>query len=444
MNNMTEAVFQRLSAQTWLLLIVLISFTFSIAALAQQPQLATELSKELSNTLKNNANIQTKTLLAPGQNRSNITPRTISQIMRQIDSYYVDEVNVDGLLENAIKEVFKQLDPHSTYLNEHELNALFEMANGQYDGLGIEVELRNGVLVILTTLKNSPAEMAGLSKGDVVESINGIDIHGLSLEKVSLLIKDSTQKTQLKIKRDDYQEPLEFTIEKGKIDVESVSQDLLANDIGYVKIYTFQASTTADIESAVSKLQTRTDNNLKGLIIDLRDNPGGVLDSAVGVSDLFLNQGTIVTTRGRFNDANHNFTATPGDMMDNKPIYVLINRGSASASEIVAGALKENHRATIVGMPSFGKGSVQSLIPLGNGNTAIKLTTALYFTPDGLSINGIGIKPDVEIPQQQLDSGAQSPIMGLDNQWGISGKMLANRDFQLAEAQKLVLEQILH
>lgn len=376
--------------------------------------------------------------------QANITPRTLNQILRQIDSYYVDEVNVNALLENAIKEVFKQLDPHSTYLNEQDLNTLFEMANGQYDGLGVEVELRHELLVILDTIKNSPAEIAGIQKGDIIQSINGITIKGKTLEQVSKLIKDSTEKTELMINRDTYVEPIAFTLEKAKIEVESVSHKLLNNNIGYLKIYSFQSSTTTDMVKAIEDLEKVSHNNVKGLIIDLRDNPGGVLDSAVGVSDLFLNTGTIVTTRGRFSDANHNFVATPGDVMADKPIYVLINKGSASASEIVAGALKENDRATIVGMQSFGKGSVQSLIPLGNGSTAIKLTTALYFTPDGLSINGIGITPDVEIPQQQVNDGKQSPIMGLDDRWDLSGKMLANRDFQLDEAEKLALKQILH
>lgn len=375
---------------------------------------------------------------------STVTPRTLNQILRQIDSYYVDEVNVNVLLENAIKEVFKQLDPHSAYLNEKDLNTLFEMANGQYDGLGVEVELRNQLLVVLDTIKNSPAEMAGLQKGDIIDSINGVSVKGKTLEEVSELIKKSEQNTQLVVNRDYYDKPLEFTVEKAKIDVESVTHKLLRNDIGYLKIYSFQSSTTDDLVKSMDHLKRLTDGKLQGLIIDLRDNPGGVLDSAVGVSDLFLNKGTIVTTRGRFNDANHNFSATPGDLLPGKPIYVLINKGSASASEIVAGALKENDRATIVGMQSFGKGSVQSLIPLGNGNTAIKLTTALYFTPDGLSINGIGIKPDVEIPQQQATKKGQGSIMGLDERWGLSGKMLANRDFQLDEAQKLVLKQILH
>ena len=403
---------------------------------------SSQLSDELTKILNKNSRLQVRAVSAHTQSESYITPRTLNQIMRQIDSYYVDDVNVNTLLENAIKEVFKQLDPHSTYLNERDLNALFEVTNGQYDGLGVEVELRNDMLVILATIKNSPAEMAGVMMGDIILSINDTDIQGLPLEQVSRLIKRSPQNTKLVVRRDYYQEPIEFNLEKAKIEVESVSHEMLKNDIGYIKVYSFQSTTVNDIENAVKDLKGLAISDINGLIIDLRDNPGGVLDSAVGVSDLFLNKGTIVTTRGRFSDANHDFSATPGDILAGKPIYVMINRGSASASEIVAGALKENRRATVVGMTSFGKGSVQSLIPLGNGTTAIKLTTALYFTPDGVSINGTGITPDIEIPQQQVDLKQQSPIMGLDNQWGISGKILANHDFQLAEAQKLVLKQI--
>ena len=413
------------------------------ATATQTTKQSSQLSDELTHILKKNSQLQVRAVTEHTQSESYITPRTLNQIMRQIDSYYVDDVNVNTLLENAIKEVFRQLDPHSTYLNEQDLNKLFEVANGQYDGLGVEVELRNDMLVILATIKNSPAEMAGLMMGDIILSINDTDIKGLPLEQVSRLIKRSPQNTKITVRRDYYQDPIEFNVEKGKIEVESVASNMLKNDIGYLKIYSFQATTVNDIKRAIKHLKGLAIKDINALIIDLRDNPGGILDSAVGVSDLFLDQGTIVTTRGRFSDANHDFSATPGDILADKPIYVMINRGSASASEIVAGALKENHRATIVGMTSFGKGSVQSLIPLGNGSTAIKLTTALYYTPDGLSINGTGITPDIEIPQQQVDLDKQSPIMGLDNQWGISGKMLANRDFQLAEAQKIVLKQIL-
>ncbi|MCJ8270427.1 MAG: PDZ domain-containing protein, partial [Psychrosphaera sp.] len=202
-----------------------------------------------SYNLQANQNTQ-QTTKKPHQSKSgdsSITPRTLNQILRQIDSYYVDEVNVNVLLENAIKEVFKQLDPHSTYLNERDLNTLFEMANGQYDGLGIEVELRNDLLVILETIKNSPAEMAGLQKGDIIDSINGVDVKGKTLEQVSKLIKQSKQKTQLVVKRDYYDKALEFSLEKAKIEVESVTHKLLHNDIGYVKIYTFQSNTTDDI-----------------------------------------------------------------------------------------------------------------------------------------------------------------------------------------------------
>lgn len=375
-------------------------------------------------------------------NGANITPRTLGQILKQIDSYYVNEVDVNHLLEAAVKEVFKQLDPHSTYLNEQDLNSLFELANGQYEGLGVEVELRNDKLVILATIKNSPAELAGLQKGDIILSINGVATKGKSLEQVSKLIKQAQDKTLLSIYRDHYDDPLEFSLVKAKIEVESLNYNLRENNIGYLKLYSFQSDTAAEMVDAIETLKEQAQGKLKGFILDLRDNPGGVLDAAVSVSDLFLEEGTIVTTRGRFNDANHHFTATSGDIIDGIPLYVLINKGSASASEIVAGALKENHRATIVGMQSYGKGSVQSLIPLGNGSTAIKLTTALYFTPDGVSINGTGIKPDVEIPQQQFNDGEQSPIMGFDDRLALSGKMLANQDRQLEQTQRLVLKQI--
>ncbi len=369
-----------------------------------------------------------------------VTARTLHQILRQIDTYYVDKVNVDVLLEKAIKEVFKQLDPHSSYLNEQDLNALFDLANGQYNGLGIEVEVRNQRLVVLATIKNSPAEMAGLLAGDIIESIDGVNVADKTLEEVSKVIKQSKQNTRLSVIRDYYDNPLEFTLEKADISVESVTGKLLDNDIAYIKIFSFQSNTTEELVAQIQSLKELAHNSLNGLLLDLRDNPGGVLESAVGVSDLFLNKGIIVTTRGRFNDANRNFYATPGDILPQRPVTILINEGSASASEIVAGALKENNRATVVGVQSYGKGSVQSLIPLGEGNTAIKLTTALYYTPDGLSINGIGITPDVEVLQQETPN-LDSAMADLENRWGLSGKMLANRDFQLDEAQRLVLKQ---
>jgi carboxyl-terminal processing protease len=374
---------------------------------------------------------------------SPVTARTLQQILRQIDTYYVDKVNVNQLLEKAIKDVFKQLDPHSSYLNEHDLNALFDLANGKYNGLGIEVEVRDQHLVVLATIKNSPAETAGLLAGDIIKSIDGISVAEKSLNQVSQAIKQSGQKTTLVISRDFYDKPLEFMLEKADIVVESVDSKLLDNNIAYIKIHSFQSNTTNDLEKHINQLKTQSQYALRGLLLDLRDNPGGVLESAVGVSDLFLNSGTIVTTRGRFNDANRNFYATSGDILKDRPIYILINKGSASAAEIVAGALKENDRATVVGVQSFGKGSVQSLIPLGNGNTAIKLTTALYYTPGGLSINGIGITPDVEV-QQHSDTKPNEVMKDLEEHWGLSGTMLANRDFQLDAAQKLVLKQLLH
>lgn len=406
---------------TMLLLLTL----FSLSPAANEPQETRQLTRHTSKA----------------DLTSSVTPRTLHQILQQIDTYYVDKVNINQLLEKAIQEVFKQLDPHSGYLNAKELKSLFDLANGQYTGLGIEVEIRNGLLVILATLKNSPAEYAGLQKGDIVQTINGIAVAEKDLEEVTELIRQSGQKTALSVTRDFYDKALEFVLEKADIAVESVTGRMLDNDIAYLKIYSFQSNTTAELEQQVQRLKKQANHPLKGLLLDLRDNPGGVLESAVGVSDLFLDKGTIVTTRGRFNDANRNFYATPGDILPQRPLYILINKGSASASEIVAAALKENHRATIIGMQSYGKGSVQSLIPLGDGHTAIKLTTALYYTPDGLSINGVGITPDVEIPQQQDDKDSGS-IPNSENHWGLSGNMLANRDFQLDAAQKLVLQHL--
>jgi carboxyl-terminal processing protease len=410
--------------------VILIFFSLFLSNLHAEPQSANSQQTDSQKTIK--------------ASDSGLTPRMLQQILRQIDTYYIDEVNVNMLLEKAIKEVFKELDPHSTYLNENDLNALFDLANGQYNGLGIEVEIRNGLLVILAALKNSPAEMAGLQKGDIVESINGIGVADKSIEEVTGLIKQSGEKTRLTISRDFYDKALEFTLEKADIEVESVAASMLDNDIAYLKIYSFQSNTTAELVKQIGTLKKSMPSSFKGLLLDLRDNPGGVLESAVGVSDLFLNKGTIVTTRGRFDDANRDYYATPGDILSGTPIYILINQGSASASEIVAGALKENNRATIVGVQSYGKGSVQSLIPLGNGDTAIKLTTALYYTPDGLSINGIGISPDIEIPQQASTEVQKNAVTNVEEPWGLSGKMLANRDFQLDEAQRLVLKLLVH
>ncbi|WP_440053991.1 S41 family peptidase [Pseudoalteromonas sp. T1lg65] len=334
----------------------------------------------------------------------------VDEILYHIHTYYVEDIPLSQFNTQNFNVLFDHLDPYSKYLDADELEAVFSAANGRYTGLGIEVEEQQDYVVILDTLPNSPAELAGIESGDKLIAINGKNVKRTSIEHVSSLLK-SAQKELIKVDVLRGQKLVTLNVKREEITIQSVESKLLNGSVGYLSLNSFNHHSYHDVARHISKLEHENGTPLSRLIIDLRDNPGGTLSSAVAISDLFLDQGTIVTTKGRFFDANQAYFAKRGDILNGAPILVLINKNSASAAEILAAALKDNKRALVVGIRSFGKGSVQSLIPIGNGTTALKLTTARYFTPDGLSIEGTGVEPDVSISEQALSLMNKSAIM---------------------------------
>lgn len=363
------------------------------------------------------------------------SPISLAEVMANIEHFYVDDINSDKLNHIAVEAMLKQLDPHSDYLDEQELEELFNVTNGRYTGLGIEVEQHKEHIVIVSAIENSPAFSAGLTKGDILLTVNGTSVINQPINQVSKLInQEKNLQVELTIARNGYSDPLYFELERQKIDLKSVKGNINDQGIAYIRIVSFNNQTFYEIVKELAQFTQLANDNISGLIIDLRDNPGGVLDSAVEVSDLFLNSGVIVTTKGRFNAANQQYSAQQGDILEGAPIVVLINESSASAAEILAGALQDNQRAQLVGARSFGKGSVQSLIPIGDGQTALKLTTAKYYTPSGRSIDGKGIQPDFPIVQNKQDISLSSKLAN-DSAVFIN---MDRQDLQLEKAWQLL------
>jgi len=372
----------------------------------------------------------------------------IDEILFNIHAYYVEDLalqNSDHINYNnkQFERLYSKLDPYSKYLDEHELTSLFDNTNGRYTGIGIEVKNVDEKMTIIDVVNNSPAKIAGVLPGDKIISVNNNSADNRTIDEVATLIRESKfANIDLTVKRDNTKELITFHVARRQINLESASSELLDSGTGYLAINNFSNHTLHEVALQVAALQSHFGYPLKGLVIDLRDNPGGTLQSAVAVSDLFLQSGTIVTTKGRFYDANQAFYAKRGDILKGAPIVVLINENSASAAEILAAALKDNKRATIVGSQSFGKGSVQSLIPLGDGNTALKLTTAKYYTPLGQSIDGIGITPDVAINQTSLSQTNKAVIIK-NEQTNSNAQLLTGNlaDLQLVKAKQLLSMQ---
>ena len=328
-----------------------------------------------------------------------------SNAISQIKRYYVKPTEDKTLFDNAIRGMLSGLDPHSSYLNEEDFKELQTATNGEFGGLGIEVTMEEGVVKVVTPIVDTPAYKAGIKAGDYIIKLGNKSVQGLELKDAVNLMRGKEGSTvDLTILRKGADKPLNFTLVREKIMIKSVKSKLLANKYGYVRLTQFQAQTDHDMEQAVAQLKQEAGGNLKGLVLDLRNNPGGLLDSAIQVSDAFLHnnkQGKeelIVYTEGRLPGSKFTAIANPGDILNDAPIVVLINNGSASASEIVAGALKDNKRAIILGTRSFGKGSVQTVLPLDD-KRAIKLTTAFYYTPSGVSIQAQGITPDIVVEE---------------------------------------------
>jgi carboxyl-terminal processing protease len=370
--------------------------------------------------------------------KQQFTQEQVNEIIFHIHAYYVEDLPLSHIHFENFDTLLKQLDPYSKYLSETELEAIFSAANGRYTGIGIEVEERENRIVIVNTLPGSPAELAGIEGGDKLVAINAEDVTHKNIEHVSKLLQEAQLSTiQVTVER--AKSKLTLALRRQEINLESVTSQLLTQGNGYLSLNSFNNNSFHDVARHINKLTSKNGEQLSGLIIDLRDNPGGTLTAAVAISDLFLNSGIIVSTKGRFYDANQQFNAQHGDILNGAPLVIMINENSASASEILAGALQDNQRALVVGTKSFGKGSVQSLIPIGNGTTALKLTTARYYTPQGRSIEGVGIEPDIVLSKQVLSQMSKQVIM-TDEQMS-KNELLAKLDSHLLDAKKLLKNQ---
>ena len=330
--------------------------------------------------------------------------RTFAEVFAKIKKDYVEDVEDGVLLENAIKGMLEGLDPHSSYLDEDAYMDLQEGTSGEFGGLGIEVSMEDGFIKVISPIDDTPAQKAGLQSGDLVIRLDETPVKGLSLnDAVARMRGEPGTDITLTIIREGEEKPLKITITRDVIKVKSVRTQTLEPGFGYLRISHFQSRTAEDARAGVQQLKQDNNGNLNGLILDLRNNPGGILSAAISISDLFLDKGLIVYTEGRIDDSRLKFNAKPADILDNAPIVVLVNAGSASASEIVAGALQDHKRGIIMGQKTFGKGSVQTVLPISNA-AALKLTTARYFTPSGRSIQVSGIEPDVVITRVKVES----------------------------------------
>ena len=330
--------------------------------------------------------------------------RTFSDVFGRIKNDYVVDVDDKELIENAIRGMLSGLDPHSAYLDAEEFTELQVGTTGQFGGLGIEVGMENGFVKVIAPIDDTPAQRAGVKAGDLVIRLDDTPVKGMTLnEAVKIMRGKPGSDIELTIVREGVDQPLKINITRDVIKVKSVRARMLEPGFGYLRISQFQSKTAENMIDAIEKLIKENKGALKGLVLDLRNNPGGVLNGAVAVSDAFLKKGMIVYTEGRIADSRLRFNATPDDVIEGAPLVVLVNQGSASASEIVAGALQDHKRAIIVGDKTFGKGSVQTILPLSS-DSALKLTTARYYTPSGKSIQAEGITPDIELESIEVAS----------------------------------------
>jgi carboxyl-terminal processing protease len=325
-----------------------------------------------------------------------------SDVFERVRAEYVEPVSDRDLIENAINGMLTGLDPHSNYMNAKAFRDMQVQTHGEFGGLGIEVTQDDGFVKVISPIDDTPASRAGIKAGDLILALDGQSVQGLSLnDAVDRMRGPVNSRITLQIKREGVDQPIEVTMTREIIKIEVVKDHLEGSDIGYIRLTGFNEQTDSGLRHAYDQLQQQAEQkgtSLKGLVLDLRNNPGGLLDQAVAVSDDFIDHGEIVSTRARNPDDSQRWDAKGGDITDGLPLVVLINNGSASASEIVAGALQDHHRAVLMGTRSFGKGSVQTVIPLGS-NGAMRLTTARYYTPSGRSIQGLGIDPDVQVKE---------------------------------------------
>jgi carboxyl-terminal processing protease len=335
--------------------------------------------------------------------------RTFTEAFVRIKAAYVEEVSDEDLIESAIGGMLAGLDPHSVYLDSDGYDELQTGTSGKFGGLGIEIVGENGYIKIVSPIDDTPAERAGLLSGDLIVSIDGQSLRDTPLqEAVDMMRGDPGTAINLTIVREGENAPFDVELERAVIKVRSVRSQTLEPGYGYIRISQFQASTAETLRAQIRNMVTDNNGALSGLVIDLRNNPGGLLNAAVSVSDAFLKEGKIVSTQGRTDGAKMSFEASPTDQIDGASIVVLVNGGSASASEIVAGALQDHRRALVVGTKTFGKGSVQTILPV-HGSGAIKLTTARYYTPHGRSIQAEGIEPDILVERLEVTRPESSP-----------------------------------
>ena len=365
--------------------------------------------------------------------------RNFSDIFARVKTDYVEDVDDKTLLENAIRGMLTGLDPHSTYMDADEYKELKIGTTGKFGGLGIQVGMEDGFVKVISPIDDTPAFRAGLESGDLIIRLNDKTVKGMTLnDAVKVMRGDPGTDIKLTVIREGADKPLSFTVTRDIISVKSVKSRILEPDYGYIRISNFQSKTGRDLLKEINKLKDENKHTLKGLVLDLRNNPGGVLSAAADVSDAFINNGKLVFTKGRIANSDFEFNAKPGDIMNGSPMVVLINGGSASASEIVAGALQDHRRAIIMGSKSFGKGSVQTIQELRSGG-AVKITTARYFTPNGRSIQGEGITPDVVLENYDIkdkkDDNASLRIKEADLKGSITNPTKSQEAIEKAEAE---------
>ncbi|HZL40815.1 MAG TPA: S41 family peptidase [Pseudolabrys sp.] len=326
-------------------------------------------------------------------------------VFERVRADYVEKPDDSKLIETAINGMLAGLDPHSSYMDPKSFRDMQVQTRGEFGGLGIEVTMEDGLIKVVTPIDETPAAKAGIMANDIITQLDGEQVQGLTLNQaVEKMRGPVNTKIKLTIMRKGQDKPIEVSITRDVIRVKAVRANVEGDDVGYIRMTQFNEQTTEGLKKAITDITAKVSKDkLKGYILDLRNNPGGLLDQAISVSDAFLEKGEIVSTRGRNAEETQRFNARPGDLTNGKPVIVLINGGSASASEIVAGALQDHKRVTVIGTRSFGKGSVQTIIPLGSGNGALRLTTARYFTPSGRSIQAKGIVPDIEVLQDLPD-----------------------------------------
>jgi carboxyl-terminal processing protease len=360
------------------------------------------------------------------------------EVFERVRANYVDPVTDKELIEHALNGMLSNLDPHSSYLNEKDFGDMQVQTKGEFGGLGIEVTMDSGFVKVVSPIDDTPAYKAGIKAGDYITHIDETPVVGMSLnDAVDKMRGKVGTSVKIKVRREGVDEALDFTLKRDVIRIKSVRHRIEQGNIGYIRITTFNQNTADGVEAAIADIRKQVgDQKLLGYILDLRNNPGGLLDQAIGVSDLFLDKGEIVSTRGRNEEDTKRDNSTPGDATGGKPMIVLINGGSASASEIVSGALQDHRRAIVLGTKSFGKGSVQTVIPLP-GNGAMRLTTARYYTPSGRSIQAKGIDPDILVEQAKIETISSSEDI---HEADLPGALDKEKNAPAPEVKKVITE----